>query len=185
MTNLLFLSEANIQLSVNAKCGLWDNGRALPSLVRGRILDLSHQGLVQRAIAREVRTSTFVGNVSNSYAEIYSSIRIPRANFAESKIDPDVLAEYTEVQKHIKPSTYASEIQHSSLLGGVVHPNALPGTPQINRHLREDLFFSKKKLRVCPLKAEKPGVLDLQNEYLQAISRYLASNLNFFEQNDG
>ena len=116
-----------------------------------------------------------------SYHETNSSIRIPRANFAEPKIDTNVL-EYIEVQKHIKPSTYASEIQHRLLLDGVVHPNDLPGTSQINRRLREDLLFTKKKLTVSPLEAEKPGALDRQNEYLQAVSRYPASKLHFFDE---
>ena len=169
-------------MRVNANGDLYDNGRALPSLVRERILDLNHQGFGQRAIAREVRTShTFVRNVIRSYDVTNSSIRMPRANFAEPKIDANVL-EYIEVQKHIKPSTYASEIQHRLLLDGVVHPNDLPGTSQINRRLREDLLFSKKKLMVSPLEAEKPGALDRQNEYLQAISRYPASKLHFFDK---
>ena len=134
---------------MNANGGLYDNDRALPSLVRERILDLNYQGLGQRAIAREVRTShTFVRNVIRSY-ETISSIRIPRANFAEPKIDTNVL-EYIEfIQKQIKPSTYASEIQHRLLLDGVAHPNDLPGTSQINRRLREDLLFTKKKLTRC------------------------------------
>ena len=85
--------------------------------------------------------------------------------------------EYIEVQKHIKPSTYASEIQHRLLLDGVVHPNDLPGTSQINRRLREDILFTKKKL-----KPKKPGALDRQNEYLDAVSRCPASKLHFCEQ---
>ena len=184
MTNIYiyFISTANIQLRVNANGGLYDNGRALPSLVRERILDLNHQGLGQRAIAREVKTShTFVKKVIRSYDVTNSSIRIPRANFAERKIDINVL-EYIEVQKRMKPSTYASEIQNRLLLDGVVHPNDLPGTSQINRRLREDLMFSKKKLTVCPCEAEKPGALDWQNEYLQAISRYAARKLHFFDE---
>ncbi|KAK2558699.1 hypothetical protein P5673_018904, partial [Acropora cervicornis] len=85
--------------------------------------------------------------------------------------------EYIEVQKHIKPSTYASEIQHRLLLDGVVHPNDLPGTSQINRRLREDILFTKKKL-----KPKKPGALDRQNEYLDAVSRCPASKLHFCER---
>ena len=111
----------NIQLRVNANGGLYDNGRALPSLLRERILDLSHQGLGQRAIAREVRTShTFVKKVTSSCNGTNSSIHTPRTNFPEPKIDANVL-EYIEVQKRIKPSTYASEIQQRLLLDGVVH----------------------------------------------------------------
>lgn len=143
---------------------------------------MNHQGLGQRTIAREVRTShTFVKNVIRSYDVTNSSIRVPRATFAEPKIDTNVL-EYIEVQKHLKPSTYASEIQHRLLLDGVVHPNDMPGTSQINRRLRKDLMFSKKKLTVHPLEAEKPGALDRQNEYLQAISTYPASKLHFFDE---
>ena len=120
------LSTANIQLRVNANGDLYDNGRALPSLVRERILDLNHQGLGQHAITREVRTShTFVRNVIRSYDETNSSIRIPRAHFAEPKIDKNVL-EYIEVQQHIKPSTYASEIQHRLIIG---EPKAISGNP--------------------------------------------------------
>ena len=106
------------------------------SLVRERILDLNPQGLGQRAIAREDRTThTFVNNVIRSYDVTNSSIRKPRANFAEPKIDTNVL-EYIEVQKQIKPSTYASEIQQRLL-----YPNALPGSSQINRRLRVHLMF--------------------------------------------
>ena len=43
-------------------------------------------------------------------------------------------------------------------------------------------MFSKKKLTVCPLEAEKPGALERQDEYLQAISRYPASKIHFFDE---
>ena len=85
-------ATANIQLRVNANGGLYDNWRALPSLIPERILDLNHQGLGQRAIAREVRTShTFVKKVTSSYNVINSSIRTPRTNFLEPKNGANVL----------------------------------------------------------------------------------------------
>jgi len=43
-------------------------------------------------------------------------------------------------------------------------------------------MFSKKKLTVHPLQAVKSGALDRQNEYLQAISRYPASKIHFFDE---
>lgn len=182
LTNILSLSAANIQLRLNTNGGIYDNGRLMPTLVRERILDLNHQGLGQRAIAREVRTShTFVKNVVQSYEQTNSSNPIPRTSFVEPKIDTTVL-EYIEVQKHIKPSVYASEIQQRLLLDGVVHPNDLPGKSQINKRLRNDLLFSKKKLTVRQLEAEKPGAIDRQNEYLQTISTYSASKLHFFDE---
>ncbi|XP_078363710.1 uncharacterized protein LOC144647905 [Oculina patagonica] len=174
--------KSNIQLRENADGRIYDNGRARPALVRERILDLNHQGLGQRAIAREVRTShTFVQKVITNNDVTNSSIRTPRANFPAPKIDANVL-EYIEVQKRMKPSTYVSEIQNRLLLDGVIHPNDLPETSQINRRLRQDLMFSKKKLRVCQLEVEKPGAVDQQDEYLQAISRYPASKIHFFDE---
>ena len=35
---------------------------------------------------------------------------------------------------------------------------------------------------MSPLEAEKPGALDQRNKYLQAISRYPASKLDFFDE---
>ena len=110
------MSTANIQLRVNVNSGLYENGRALPSLAPERILDLNHQGLGQCAIARKVIRSH---NVTNSL------IRIPQANFPEPKIDTNILV-YIEVQKRLKPSTHASEIQNRLLFDGVVHSNDLP-----------------------------------------------------------
>ena len=175
-------ATANIQLRVNANGGLYNNGRALPSLIHEQILDLSHQGLGQRAIAREVRTShAFVKKVTSSCNVTNSSICTLQTNFPEPKIDANIL-EYIEVQKRIKPSTYTSEIQQRLLLDGVIHPNDLPATSQINRRLRQELMFSKKKLMVCPLETEKLGALERQDEYLQAISRYPASKIHFFDE---
>ena len=151
-----------------------------PSLVRGRILDRGHQGLGQRAISKEVRTTTFVRNVISSYDATSSLIRIPRVISASVKLTQISVLEYIEVQKHIKHSTYTSVIQHRRLLDGVVHPNDLSGMLSINRRLREDLLFSKKQLMVSPLEAEKPRALNRENDYLQAVSRYLASKLHFF-----
>ena len=43
-------------------------------------------------------------------------------------------------------------------------------------------MFGRKKLTVLPLEAKKQGALDRQNEYLQAVSRYPASKLHFFDE---
>ena len=90
------------------------------------------------------------------------------------------ILEYIEVQKQIKPNTHASEKQHRLVLDGVIYPNDLPETSQINWQIKQDLMFSKKKLMVWPLEAGKPGALDQQDEYLQVITRYPASKIHFF-----
>ena len=136
---------AGIQVRVNKNGGLYDNGRAIPTLIRERILDLSHQGLGQCAVAREVRTShTFVGNVVRNYDKTDSSLRLLRSTFPDPKIKATVL-EYIDVQKHMKPSIYGSEIQQGLLLDGLVHPTDLPSVSQINRRLGQDLMMTLKK----------------------------------------
>ena len=163
---------AGIQVRVNRNRGLY-------GLVRERILDLSHQGLVQRAVAREMRTShTFVGNVVRNYDKTNSSLGLLRSTFPDPKINATVL-EYIDVQKHMKPSIYGSEIQQRLLLDGLVHPTDLPSVPQINRRLGQDLVMTCKKLTVSPLEAEKPAAVDRQNEYLQTISQIPASRLQY------
>lgn len=87
----------------------------------------------------KVKTShTLIRNV-RSFDVTKSLIWIWHANFAE----PKIFLGYTEEQKHIEPSTYASEIKHSLLLDQVVHPKDLLGTSQINQRLREDLLFGR------------------------------------------
>ena len=173
---------ADIQVGVNRNGGLYHNGRAIPTLLRERILDLSHQGLGQRAVAREVRTShTFVGNVVRNYDKTNSSLRLPRSTFPDPKINATVL-EYIDVQKHMKPSIYGSEIQQRLLLDGLVHPTDLPSVSQINLRLGQDLMMTYKKLTVSPLEAEKPAAVDRRNGYLQMISQIPASRLHFFDE---
>ena len=169
-------------MRINQNGGLHDNGRAHPALIRERILDLNHQGLGRRAIAREVRVShSYVNNVVLNYERTNSSLPIPRTTFAQPKIDTTVL-EYIELQKHLKPSTYASEIQERLLLDGIVHPDDLPCHSQINRRLRQDLMFTTKELTVCPLEAENPETLHRLNRYLEEVSQYHASQLHFFDE---
>ena len=60
-----FISTADVQLRQNINGGIYDNGRSLPTMYRDRILDLHHDGLSERQIAREVRVShTYVGRQS-------------------------------------------------------------------------------------------------------------------------
>ena len=139
----IFRLPADIQVRMNTNGGLYDNGRAIPTLVRERILDLSHRGLGQRVVAREVRTShTFVGNVVRNYDKINSSLRLLRSTFPDPKINATAL-EYIDVQKHMKPSIYGSEIQQRLLLEGLVPPTDLPSVSKINRRLGQGLMTIK------------------------------------------
>ena len=54
---LHIFSAAVVQLRQNMNGGIYDNGRSWPTMYRNRILDLHHDGLRERQIAREVRVS--------------------------------------------------------------------------------------------------------------------------------
>ena len=55
---------------------MYDNGCSLPTMYRDRILDLHHDGLGERQIAREVRVShTYVGKVIKRYDESNTDLR--------------------------------------------------------------------------------------------------------------
>ena len=81
-----------------------------------------------------------------NYDKTNSSLRLPRSTFPDPKINATVL-EYIDVQKHMKPSIYGSEIQQRLLLDGLsVHPTDLPlvGTLlSIRVCLTSQFFFYK------------------------------------------
>ena len=140
----IFRLPADIQVRVNTNGSLYNNGRAISTLVRERVLDLSQQGLGQRVVAPEVRTShTFVGNVVRNYDKTNSSLRLLRSTFPDPKINATAL-EYIDVEKHMKPIIYGSEIQQRLLLDGLVHPTDLPSVSKINRRHGQDLMMTIK-----------------------------------------
>ena len=56
-------------------------------MYRDRILDLNHDGLSERQIAREVRVShTYVGKVIKRYDESNTDLRAQRSHFVKPKV---------------------------------------------------------------------------------------------------
>ena len=128
-----FISAADVQLRQNINGGIYDNGRSLPTMYRDRILDLHHDGLGERQIAREVRVRhTYVGKVIKRYDESNTDLRAQRSHFAKPKVD-QTASEYIECCRLMNPSIYGSEIRQRLLLDGVVHPVDIPSVSQINR----------------------------------------------------
>ena len=129
---LLIFSAADVQLRQNMNGGIYDNGRSLPTMYRDRILDLHHDGLSERQIAREVRVShTYVGEVIKRYDESNIGLRAQRSHFVKPKVDQTV-SEYIECCRLMNPSIYGSEIRQRLLLDGVVHPVDIPSVSTCN-----------------------------------------------------
>ena len=128
-----FISAADVQLRQNINGGIYDNGRSLPTMYRDRILDLHHDGLGERHIAREVRVGhTYVGKVIKRYDESNTDLRAQRSHFAKPEVD-QTASEYIECCRLMNPSIYGSEIRQRLLLDGVVHPVDIPSVSQMNR----------------------------------------------------
>ena len=128
-----FISAADVQLRQNINGGIYDNGRSLPTMYRDRILDLHHDGLGERQIAREVRVRhTYVVKVIKRYDESNTDLGGQRSHFAKPKVD-QTASEHIECCKLMNPSIYGSEIRQRLLLDGVVHPVDIPSVSQINR----------------------------------------------------
>ena len=106
-----FISAANVQLRQNINSGIYDNGRSLLTMYRDRILDLHHEGLSERQIAREVRVShTYVGKVIKRYDKSNTDLRAQRSHFVKPKVD-QTISEYIECCRLMNPSIYGSEIR--------------------------------------------------------------------------
>ena len=104
-------------------------------MYRDRILQLHHDGLSARPIAREVRVGhTYVGKVIKRYGESNTDLRAQRSHFVKPKVDQTV-SEYIECCRLMNPSIYGSEIRQSLILDGVVHPVVIPSDSQINIHI--------------------------------------------------
>ena len=159
-----------MQLCRNQDGKLYDNGRNYPKLLREEVLDLNHDGMSQRAIARELRTSRcFIQNVLADYDHTGSSLQHLRDPPERSIMTPEVIC-CVETEKLMKPSVYARELQDRLLLDGVVHPLDLPSRSAISKCIREDLFMTKKKIQQIPSESQSNDNIHCRNEFLEVIN---------------
>jgi len=134
---------------------LFDNGRHYPKLLREEVLDLNHDGMSQRAIARELKTSRyFKQNVLADYDHTGSALQHLRDPPERRIMNPEVIS-CIETEKLMKPSVYVRELQDRLLLDGVVHPLDLPSKSAISKCIREDLYMTKKKIQQIPSESQK------------------------------
>lgn len=176
-------TPADVQLRLNQNGGIYDNGRARSILYRERILDLFHDGLGQREIARQTNAApSYVNKVVHRYINENTVFRPERCVYPKPKINQEAL-EYIEVQKLVQPSIYGSEIRQRVLLDGVVHPADLPSVSQINRVTHEQLLMTKKKITCIPKESITPQVVAAVDNYLAEIVQIAdGTKLHFFDE---
>lgn len=173
---------ANIQLRVNQRGGIYDNGRNLPQMYRERVLDLAHIGMSQRMIASELRTSKhFIHKVLKNYDETNSAVPTPKETPRRHKIT-DIVSEYVEIEKICKPSIYTSELRERLVLDGIVHPADVPSCSAIKKSVRQDLLMSKKRIQCIPRESTTQDNMEYRNFFLEEVSNLAPTTLHFFDE---
>ena len=85
-------------------------------MYRDRILDLHHDGLSERQIAREVRVShTYVGKVIKRYDESNTDLRAQRSHFVKPKVD-QTASEYSECCRLMSPTFMEVKLERDYFL---------------------------------------------------------------------
>lgn len=171
-----------MQLCRNHDGKLYDNGRNYPKLLREEVLDLNHDGMSQRQIARELKTSRcFIQNVLADYDHTGSSLRHLRDPPERRIMNPEVIS-CIETEKLMKPSVYVRELQDRLLLDGVVHPLDLPLKSARSKCIRKDLFMTKKKIQQIPAESQRSENIHRRNEFLEAISDLEPGTVHCFDE---
>ena len=134
----------NIQLRINQRGGLYDNGRRHLQILREQVLNLNNVGHNQRFVANDLKTCRhFVSNVLRDYNITTSSFHKIKVIPQRPKMTDDVI-EYVEVEKLCKPSLYSSEIRERLLLNGAVHPDNLASVSSIKSSIQKVIYDEKK-----------------------------------------
>ena len=171
-----------MQLCRNQDGKLYDNGRNYPKLLREEVLDLNHDGMSQRAIARELKTSRcFIQNVLADYNHTGSSLQHPRDPPERRIMNAEVIS-FIETEKLMKPSVCVRELQDRLLLDGIVHLLDLPSKSAISKSIREDLYMTKKKIQQIPSESQRSDNIHRRNEFLEAISDLEPGTVRCFDE---
>jgi len=146
------------------------------------VLDLNHDGMSQRAIARELKTNRcFIQNVLADFDHTGSALQHLR-DPPEIRIMNLEVISCIETEKLMKPSVYVRELQDRLLLDGVVHPLDRPSKSAISECIREDLYMTKKKIQQIPSESQRNENLHRRNEFLESISDLEPGTLHCFDE---
>ena len=135
------------------------------------MLDLHHQGSLQRQISQNVRVSIgYVNKVVQLYEESNLSLPGPRKTPVQNKMSADVV-EYVESEKLGQPSMYTSELQQFLLLDGISPPGHLPSQSAIKKCIEEDCRMTKKKVSQVPKESLSQANMKYTDYFLDQIGQ--------------
>ena len=125
-------------------------GKAIPTDVRGEIVERWLNGTSQLQISRDLKVpkSTIWGIIDN-FSKRGHYEKMSGGNKMRTVCTDDVVI-YTEYCKQRRPSASAREIQQKLIDNQVCLAQNVPSVSSISRSLREDLGYSLKRLTVVP-----------------------------------
>ncbi|KAE9417151.1 hypothetical protein Angca_009694, partial [Angiostrongylus cantonensis] len=121
---------------VNQLGGVFVNGRPLPDHVRGRIVEMAHQGVRPCDISRQLRVSH--GCVSKILGRFYEtgSVKPGVIGGSKPKVATPRVVGCIAAYKRANPTMFAWEIREKLLQERICDPDNVPSVSSINRIVR-------------------------------------------------
>ncbi|VDL74798.1 unnamed protein product [Nippostrongylus brasiliensis] len=126
----------NGHTGVNQLGGVFVNGRPLPDHIRGRIVEMAHQGVRPCDISRQLRVSH--GCVSKILGRFYEtgSVKPGVIGGSKPKVATPRVVGCIAAYKRANPTMFAWEIREKLLQERVCDPDNVPSVSSINRIVR-------------------------------------------------
>ncbi|ETN71597.1 hypothetical protein RB195_001400 [Necator americanus] len=143
----------NGHTGVNQLGGVFVNGRPLPDHIRGRIVEMAHQGVRPCDISRQLRVSH--GCVSKILGRFYEtgSVKPGVIGGSKPKVATPRVVGCIAAYKRANPTMFAWEIREKLLQERVCDPDNVPSVSSINRIVRNKASMATSPTGVTPAPA--------------------------------
>ncbi|KAK3095045.1 hypothetical protein FSP39_009606 [Pinctada imbricata] len=156
-------------------------GKVVSVEKREKIIDLYTKGLSYNAISKLMDISkSGCFYIVKTYEE--NSLLRPKIRCrVRPKVTSEVIA-FIEYEKWKKPSIYVKEIKDQLLKRNICTSENVPSVKWINHVLKNELYFSRKRLTVIPKETLRPHHEDLVNKFFAALLGYDFKQIHFFDE---
>ncbi|EYC22068.1 hypothetical protein Y032_0018g3695 [Ancylostoma ceylanicum] len=171
----------NGHTGVNQLGGVFVNGRPLPDHIRGRIVEMAHQGVRPCDISRQLRVSH--GCVSKILGRFYEtgSVKPGVIGGSKPKVATPRVVGCIAAYKRANPTMFAWEIREKLLQERVCDPDNVPSVSSINRIVRNKASMATSPSAVAPA----PTLLApprTNHQHYQPNAAYSINDILGFEQ---
>ena len=157
-------------------------GKAIPNVVRERIVDCWLEGKGPAEIGKEMRLARqTVSNIIDNFVrkgQVTAGEGGNRTRLART----DDVNYYVEYCKKVQPSIYSSEIQRKLVENNACLQQNVPSCSSIARSLKQDLGYSSKKLSIIPRESLTPENETRLNQYLAVCTSIDPRTMHFFDE---